>query len=447
MQEQIEISQVVVEKDRFRKDLGDISELIASIKSRGVIVPIVIERNTNLLIAGERRITSAKKAGLTSIPFIYRDQADELTRKEIEFEENLHRKDFTDAEKAKAMLELHRLKTAKYGTSFAGDGGVKGPTEAWTTGKTADAVGVSKATASTYIQVAEYLEKNPEDKDVKSALRDSAKQAYKVILHKREQKVKEMLASRRVQKAEMGQDEVMALASSMLKHSPCELGIVSIPSESIDFIYTDPPYGIEADKVMKTRSSAGNFDGYKDDTPDKLKSLWDILPKELYRVAKPDAFCFIWCGFTNKEAIETRMIEAGWEISPVPFIWVKVNSSWQCNTPHLWPASACDCAIIAKKGNPILVQQGKPNFALCPTLPSNDKTHFMERPFALHKDVLERYMLPGQVLLDCFAGSFSSGKAAIKMGLNALGFEKDASFYSSALLHLAETIKSQHKES
>src|SRR3989304_2421394 len=86
---------------RFRKDPSiGLDELITSIKARGLYQPIIVERSTNKLIAGRRRLGAffrLKEEGHTEfqmIPAIYKDEIDELTAREIELEENICREDF-----------------------------------------------------------------------------------------------------------------------------------------------------------------------------------------------------------------------------------------------------------------------------------------------------------------------------------------------------------------
>ena len=52
---------------RFRRDLGDIDALAKSISTVGLLHPIVINEN-NELIAGVRRLEACKKLGWTDIP-------------------------------------------------------------------------------------------------------------------------------------------------------------------------------------------------------------------------------------------------------------------------------------------------------------------------------------------------------------------------------------------
>ena len=81
--------------------------LAASIQEVGVLQPIVVRRASGgyELIAGERRLRAAKKAGLATIPAVVResDNAESLREALIE---NLHREDLNPVEAAEAFREL-----------------------------------------------------------------------------------------------------------------------------------------------------------------------------------------------------------------------------------------------------------------------------------------------------------------------------------------------------
>ena len=102
--------------DQPRQQMGDLSELMASIAEKGIIEPLIVrERQGRFhIIAGERRYQAAIQVGLTEIPVIIR-QADESETLEIALIENLQRKDLTPFEEADALQTLAR----KYGHTHA----------------------------------------------------------------------------------------------------------------------------------------------------------------------------------------------------------------------------------------------------------------------------------------------------------------------------------------
>ena len=85
-----------------------LNELIASIKSIGILQPPVVRKvaeNKYELIMGERRFRAAKAAGLTSIPVIIRQTPDnELLREALI--ENIHRSNLNPLEEGAAYSQL-----------------------------------------------------------------------------------------------------------------------------------------------------------------------------------------------------------------------------------------------------------------------------------------------------------------------------------------------------
>jgi ParB family chromosome partitioning protein len=81
--------------------------LTLSIQEVGVLQPIVVRRAENgyVLIAGERRLRAAQRAGLATIPAVVRDSDDTESLREALIE-NIHREDLGPIELAEAFREL-----------------------------------------------------------------------------------------------------------------------------------------------------------------------------------------------------------------------------------------------------------------------------------------------------------------------------------------------------
>lgn len=84
-----------------------LSELAASIAAHGVLQPILVTETLEgyRLVAGERRLRAAQRAGLSRIPAVVR-QADERGQLELALVENLQRADLNAIEAAHAYAQL-----------------------------------------------------------------------------------------------------------------------------------------------------------------------------------------------------------------------------------------------------------------------------------------------------------------------------------------------------
>jgi len=91
-----------------RTEFGDLKELSASIKEKGVLEPLLVKVKPEggwMIIAGERRWRASKLAGLTEVPCIEID-TDEQGIAEIALIENLQRKDLNIWEEADGLAAL-----------------------------------------------------------------------------------------------------------------------------------------------------------------------------------------------------------------------------------------------------------------------------------------------------------------------------------------------------
>lgn len=108
--EGIDISLIYANPNQPRKTFDEtaLKELATSIKTHGIIQPIVLNRAEDgkyMIIAGERRWRAAKMAGLEQVPTFVRNYTPKQI-KEISIIENLQREDLNPIEAARAIKQL-----------------------------------------------------------------------------------------------------------------------------------------------------------------------------------------------------------------------------------------------------------------------------------------------------------------------------------------------------
>jgi ParB family chromosome partitioning protein len=106
---EIPVDAVVPNPHQPRRQMNEtsIAELAASLKSTGLIQPIIVRRSGERfeLIAGERRLRAAKLAGLTTLPAIIRD-VDGFTQAQMALVENIQRENLNPIDRAQAYRAL-----------------------------------------------------------------------------------------------------------------------------------------------------------------------------------------------------------------------------------------------------------------------------------------------------------------------------------------------------
>jgi ParB family chromosome partitioning protein len=104
---EIEIERISIGDAKIRRELLEDEELIASIREKGILQPIIVvpKGEQYEVIAGQRRFLSAKKAGLAKIPAIIKDVERE-EQLEIALVENIQRKNLNAIEEAEVYKRL-----------------------------------------------------------------------------------------------------------------------------------------------------------------------------------------------------------------------------------------------------------------------------------------------------------------------------------------------------
>ncbi len=129
---------------RTRMDEGSLYELAESIKSQGIMQPILVRpvgdptEGRYEIIAGERRSRAAKLAGLTEVPVLVKDVPDEAAAA-MALIENIQREDLNPLEEAQGLQRL----TAEFGLTHE---------------QAAQAVGRSRSAASNLLRLLNLAE-------------------------------------------------------------------------------------------------------------------------------------------------------------------------------------------------------------------------------------------------------------------------------------------------
>ncbi len=101
--------QDIILKLRVRKNLGDIGALMESMRTHGLLNPITVTKKGEL-IAGHRRLESAKRLGWDYIDVVVLDEPNAIEKLEIEIEENVQRKALSPDELADGFERLDKLR-------------------------------------------------------------------------------------------------------------------------------------------------------------------------------------------------------------------------------------------------------------------------------------------------------------------------------------------------
>lgn len=413
----VPIKNIIVLPSRGRKEFTRIDELAASLKANGFANPILCTESHNkpgyyVLVAGERRYRAAILAGFTEVPITFREGLSDIQQKILELEENVGRVDLSWPEEAELHRQIDELQRSQDSN--------------WTQKKTAELVNLSPGHVSLQIQVADKLRADP-------ALREEVKhlpirQAMKVI----EQK-EQIARVDRLHKA--GQLQV----TTDLRLGNCVDLIRKLPTHSVDMLLTDPPYGLAQLEALRENSNgpmsghALMSDLHNQDIVSVLKLLRALAP-ELNRVLKPGAHIYVFSAYQYVGQFIDAL--APLEFQPPLLHWDRGKPT----TPAYGYNYLNRTEAIIYGHNPPRskrLQKNMYNVLEHPEVPKNLRVYPTEKPQSLLKDLILQSTITGDTVLDCFAGSASTLKAARALGRKSIGFELNEDSWKRAQLILS----------
>lgn len=429
--------------DRYREDMGALEELAESIREKGILQPITITPDMQLL-AGERRVRASMLAGLTKIPALVRKIDGEIDSREIELIENVFRKDFEWAEEVALIAEIDRLYKEKHIAWTPKEGGGMQP--GWSGRKTAELLNKSVAGVSRALQLADAIKAIPELGEMKTA-----DDAFKTLKKMEEEVVVGELRNR--QKADMKGDGLEKGIAAMLHRADANYqiddtfrGLASLRTAGmVHIIECDPPYGIDLKGVKASKDSVtSTVHKYDEISAESYPEFLNKLAKELYRVAGQHSWLVFWFGPTWHHQVFTALKGAGWEVDDIPCIWVKQHG--QTLQPERYLARAYEPFFLCRKGSPALIKRGRINVFNFPGVPSASKIHATERPVELIEEILAVLGVPQSIVLVPFLGSGNTLRAAYNLGMKCWGYDISKEYKDKFMLRIEEDARTINEE-
>jgi len=186
-----------------------------------------------------------------------------------------------------------------------------------------------------------------------------------------------------------------------------------IPSRSIDFVLTDPPY------LVRYRDHSGRS-VRNDDNDAWLKPAF----AQIHRVLKNDRFCVSFYAWNKVDRFMTAWREAGFKITGhIVFIKRYASSKRFLRYQH-------EQAYLLAKGNPSPPPEPPPD--VIRWIYTGNRLHPTQKPVAIFTPLIEAFTKPGDTILDPFCGSGSTLVAARDLERNFIGVELDESHHRTA---------------
>lgn len=453
----VAISNITIDNDsRQRGRDFETEDLEKSLKQRGLIQPIVIElipggnilqpeKVLYKLIAGERRLTAAKKLGWTSIEAREVSELSQIERELLELEENIKRQDLTWQEITKAVEKVHKLHLAQ--------------DSEWTMGETAEVCGLSISTVSLYLRVHAEMDSN-----VRVAEAGTAREAYNIVT-RRDQRaagaaLEELLAPpaprplSQIEVPKPGEVELPAASPRPLPPAPLPKAGPPPVEETIlhasfldwassysgprfNFIHCDFPYGI--DFAAGPQGQGSEIEVY-DDARGVYFTLLDCLLSNLDRLLGVSGHIVFWYseahGDATRELFRTKAPTL--KLLRHPLVWLKSDNAGIAPDSRRTPRHIYETAMVLVRGDRQLVKVKADAYAS----PTNKTLHPSTKPEPMLRHFFEMFVDDHTLMLDPTAGSGAALRAAESLkAKSVLGLEIDQQYLAPARKALADERK------
>lgn len=462
--------------DRQRKVYPNIPELAESIRIHGLIQPLVVDQDKNL-IAGGRRLAACQLLGLDVVDVVYKETMDLATRKLLEAEENLHRENLTWQEQCISTEEIHYLCVNRAVTNGE---------PRWTQARTSYMLGYASASyVNSCLAVAPRL-KNPKDP---INLCDGLTNATKFLIEEKE--IMWLAEIARREKAKVNTIEQQAVDKDLLdmveavSASPDLLADERTRYESnplntepfdeywkaktaqadeaknsiyitnrfifgdcldfmrerpnvFDHIITDIPYGIDMDMLDQDQGGMAEIDLVRDEHDiDQNKDLISKFYKLAFHCTKDRAYVVTWCDIDLWDFMKTQAEQAGFVVQRWPITWVKTHSCSNQAAQFNYTKNT-EIAMVARKPLTTLTTHA-PN---CVVTASNIEMrkligHPFAKPLECWEKIVKHCTSPGQLILEPFAGRGSGVLSMLRLGMNVMAVECNEAHYNA----LVENMK------
>ncbi|TQF08744.1 site-specific DNA-methyltransferase [Myxococcus llanfairpwllgwyngyllgogerychwyrndrobwllllantysiliogogogochensis] len=218
-----------------------------------------------------------------------------------------------------------------------------------------------------------------------------------------------------------------------LYNADCRDLLLDLPSQSVDALVTDPPYGMAWESKVKGAKSIR-----ADGTRQGMRVLREALTSAS-RALSPDAHAYVFChwqswpDFYDACSSHLRVRSAR--------IWRKA----QGGTGDLRQSYAPDYEVVlfAAQSNRRALAGKREGAVIAgyPPVPPRQRTHPTEKPVALLAHLLAKSCPTGGLVLDPFAGTGSTLVAAQQLGLRAVGVELNESHCEAAARRLDAALR------
>lgn len=218
--------------------------------------------------------------------------------------------------------------------------------------------------------------------------------------------------------------------------------LASLEDKTIDLVLIDPPYNISRPTNFQSGEETGkDTDRFRVSMDfgewDKNFTGLEIAIRECFRVLKDGGTMICFYDLWKIETLKSYLEAAGFV--QIRFIeWIKTNPV-PINSKINYLTNSREVAVLGvKKSKPTFHSEYDNGIYRYPICQDKGRFHPTQKPLALIADLINKHSNEGEIVLDCFAGSCTTGVAAVLNNRQFIGCELDAEYYEKAVQRLKD---------
>lgn len=201
----------------------------------------------------------------------------------------------------------------------------------------------------------------------------------------------------------------------------------------VDLVCTDPPYLLTSGGNNQ-EWSIGDGSYNNNGSIVQCDIHWTDFMPELYNVLKDNSHAYIMCNNRHVQNMLEAADDADFRFHNI-LVWDKLTA-----TPNRWYMKNCEFTGFFYKGKAKYINNmGDMQLIRCPQ--ENYGTHPTTKPVALMRHYIENSTKAGDIVIDPFMGSGSTGVAAIESGRKFIGIELDEKYFNESCQRLENCNK------
>ncbi len=260
-------------------------------------------------------------------------------------------------------------------------------------------------------------------------------------------------------------DAIQPVLNRILQGDCCEL-LENLPEKTVDMVFADPPYNLQLNQdlwrpnLTKVDAVDDAWDKFEDwQAYDRFSESWLSACR---RVLKDTGTIWVIGTYHNIYRIGSIMQELGfWFLNDI--VWIKNNPMPNFRGVRFTNAHETLIWACKKKGarytfnhhamksiNDDLQMRSDWFLPICTGAErikiNGKKAHSTQKPLALLYRILHASTKPGDIVLDPFFGTGTTGVCAQKLHRHWIGIEKESDYIEIARKRLAETTSQPYEE-